>query len=187
MLALKFLGRTKALYCGFVIQPSAPTSSPRLKSSIQLMFSDVLIRPAIVSERETLEALQTRSSLSNPGDREALLANPGAIELPSEQISARQVFVLEQGGAIVAFAVIVPRDDGDTELDGLFVEPSMWRRGIGRLLVEYCAEVARSGGSPALHVVGNPHADRFYLACGFKMIGTAETRFGVGLLLQKSL
>jgi N-acetylglutamate synthase-like GNAT family acetyltransferase len=151
------------------------------------MFSDVLIRPAIVSERETLKALQIRSSLSNPGDREALLANPDAIELSFEQIAARQVFVSEQSGAIVAFAAMVPRDDGDTELDALFVEPSMLRRGIGRLLVEHCAEVARSGGSTALHVVGNPHAERFYLACGFKMVGTTETRFGVGLLLQKSL
>ena len=150
-------------------------------------FSGVHIRPAIVSEREALEALQTRSSLGNPGDREALLVNPDAIELPSEQIAAGQVFVLEQSGAIVAFAVILPRDDGDTELDGLFVEPSIWRRGIGRLLVEHCAEVARSGGSTALHVVGNPHAERFYLACGFKMVGTAETRFGVGQLLQKNL
>lgn len=152
-----------------------------------MALSGVLIRPAVVSEREVLERLQTRSSLGNPGDREALLANPDAIELPAEQIVAGRVFVLEKSGAIVAFAVIVPRDDGDTELDGLFVEPSMWRRGIGRSLVEHCAEVARAGGSNKLHVVGNPYAERFYLACGFKMVGTAETRFGVGLLLQKSL
>jgi GNAT superfamily N-acetyltransferase len=151
------------------------------------MFSDVLIRPAIVSERKTLESLQRRSSLSNAGDRMALLANPDVIELPAEQIAAGQVFVLEQGDAIVAFAAIVPRDDGDTELEALFVEPSMSRRGIGRLLIEHCAEVARSGGSTALRVVGNPHAERFYLACGFQMVGTAETHFGVGLLLQKSL
>jgi hypothetical protein len=42
-------------------------------------------------------------------------------------------------------------------------------------------------GSTALHVVGNPHTERFYLTYGFKMVGTAETRFGVGLLLQKLL
>src|ERR1700675_1726718 len=111
---------------------------------MQPIFSDALIRPAIVSERETLEALQRRSSLSNPGDREALLAHPDAIELPSRQIWAGQVLVLEQSGAIVAFAAIVPRHDGDSELDALFVEPSMWRRGIGRLLVERWADGARS-------------------------------------------
>ena len=151
------------------------------------MLGDRLIRPAILSEREALEALQTRASLSNPGDRDALLANPDAVELPPEQIAAGRVFVLEQNGAIVGFAAILPRTNGGTELDALFVEPSTWRQGIGTLLVEHCAEVARSSGSTALHVVGNPHAQRFYEARGFKKIGTTETRFGVGLLMQKIL
>ena len=151
------------------------------------MFSNILFRPAIVSERDTLKALQRRSSLSNPGDHEALLANPDAIELPAEQIVTGQVYVLEQSGVIVAFASIVPRDDGETELDGLFVEPSVRRRGLGRLVVEHCEEVARSKGSTALHVVGNRHAEQFYLACGFEMIGRTQTRFGLALLLQKTL
>lgn len=142
------------------------------------MFGNILFRPAMVSERDTLQALQTRSSLSNPGDREALLANPDAIELTAEQIAAGQVFVLELRGVVVAFAAIVPRDGRDAELDGLFVEPSLWRRGIGRLLLEHCEEVARSNGSTVLHVVGNPHAEPFYLACGFAMTGTTQTRLG---------
>ena len=68
-----------------------------------------------------------------------------------------------------------------------FVEPDIRRRGIGRLMVEYCAEVARKQGSKALHVIGNPHAEDFYLAFGFNQIGTIQTRFGVGLLLRKGL
>ena len=56
----------------------------------------------------------------------------------------------------------------ETDLDALFVEPATRRRGIGRLLVEHCASVAREHGSTALHVVGNPHAEAFYLACGFE-------------------
>lgn len=157
---------------------------PLLNPAVTLSF---IFRPAILSERDTLEALQRRSSLSNPGDREALLANPDAIELPPEQIATGRVFVLEQRGAIVAFASTVPRDDGDTELEGLFVEPRVWRKGIGRLLIEHCEKVARSYGSNGLHVVGNPHAQQFYLACGFDIIGTTQTRFGLGLLLQKTL
>lgn len=144
------------------------------------------LRPATASERETLEALQRRAALNNPGDREALLANPDAIELPIEPILAGQVFVLEHN-RIVGFAAILPREDCDTELDGLFVEPSCWRRGVGRLLVEYCAYVAHAAGSSGLHVVGNPHAEHFYRACGFDLIGTAATRFGRGLLMRKAL
>jgi N-acetylglutamate synthase-like GNAT family acetyltransferase len=150
-------------------------------------LNKVLIRPAILSEQKALEALQLRASLSNTGDREALLANPDAIELPPEQIAAGRVFVAERDGAIVGFAAVLPRDDGETELDGLFVEPNTWREGVGKMLVEHCAGVARAQGSAALCVVGNPHAEEFYMACGFKPIGTVETRFGVGLSLRKIL
>ena len=67
------------------------------------MTNKVRIRSAVVSEQKALQALQLRASLNNPGDREALLANPDAIELPLEQIAADRVFVAERGGAIVDF------------------------------------------------------------------------------------
>ena len=150
-------------------------------------MDDVRIRPAVSSERKDLEALQWRASLSNAGDRNALLAHPDAIELTVEQIEAGGVFVAEWNGLLAGFSAVLPRADGETDLDALFVEPATRRRGIGRLLVEHCASVAREHGSTALHVVGNPHAEAFYLACGFEITGTTETRFGPGLLLRKIL
>jgi GNAT superfamily N-acetyltransferase len=157
------------------------------RTSIQPVTSGIIIRTATVAEQKGLEALQLRASLTNDGDREALLANPDAIKIPLEQLAAGRVFVSEMNGAIAGFFAIEPRVDGETELDALFVEPNTRRRGIGRLLVEYCAEVARKQGSRVLHVTGNPHAEDFYLACGFKQIGTIQTRFGVGLLLRREL
>lgn len=145
------------------------------------------IRPAIPAERRTLEALQWRASLGNEGDRDALLRHPDAIDLPAEQIAAGGVYVLEQDGAIVGFSAILPRADGDTELDALFVEPDIQRRGIGRKLLEHCAAVARSAGSSALHVIGNEHAKAFYLSCGFEILAPFETRFGSALLMRKAL
>jgi GNAT superfamily N-acetyltransferase len=147
----------------------------------------VNIRPAIPAERQALEALQWRASLGNEGDRDALLRHPDAIDLPAEQIAAGGVFVLEQDGAIVGFSAILPREDGDTELDALFVEPQIQRRGIGRKLIEHCAAVARSAGSKGLHVIGNEHAREFYLSCGFEILGPFETRFGSALLMRKAL
>jgi GNAT superfamily N-acetyltransferase len=147
----------------------------------------VRIRPAIPAERKALEALQWRASLGNEGDRDALLRHPDAIDLPAEQIAAGGVFVLEQDGAIVGFSAILPRADGDTELDALFVEPTIQRQGIGRKLIEHCAAVARSAGSRALHVIGNAHAKGFYQSCGFEILGPFETRFGSGLLMRKTL
>jgi GNAT superfamily N-acetyltransferase len=150
-------------------------------------MSEVVIRPALQTERSTLEALQWRASLSNPGDRDALLAHPDAIALPVEQISDGHVFVAERDGVIVGFAGVLPRPDGNSELDALFVEPSLWRGGIGRLLVDHCASIARQRSSLVLYVVGNPHAERFYSACGFRTTATVETRFGSGLAMEREL
>jgi GNAT superfamily N-acetyltransferase len=151
------------------------------------MPNEVIVRPAVASEQKELEALQWRASLNNPGDRDALLAHPDAIELPLEQIRGGGVFVAEVTGSMMGFAAILPRDNGDFDLDALFVEPSAWRQGIGRALIEHCAAAARTAGAESLHVVGNPHAEGFYSSCGFEMLGTKQMRFGVGLLMKRVL
>ncbi len=150
-------------------------------------MSQFTVRPAVASEREPLEALQWRASLNNPHDREAMLANPDAIELPLQQIVDGGVFVAEQAGQIKGFAAILQRPDGSSELDGLFVEPACWRQGVGRALVEHCAVVAKGAGARYLHVIGNPQAEHFYSECGFQVVGTDLTRFGVGLLMKRAL
>jgi GNAT superfamily N-acetyltransferase len=134
-----------------------------------------------------LESLQRRASLSNRGDRDALLANPDAITVPIDQIAEGCVFVAEHHGIVVGFAAVVPRLDGGAELDALFVEPHLWKRGIGRRLVEHIADVARVMQATCLHVVGNPHAEGFYLSCGFQVTGTVDTRFGVGIAMRRPL
>ena len=147
----------------------------------------ITMRVAVAADQNALEALQWRASLNNPGDREALLANPEAIELPLSQIESGGVFIAEVVGSIKGFATILPRQDGNAELDALFVEPELWRQGIGRRLIEYCCFAAKTSGAVELHVVGNPHAEDFYIASGFKTLGTKQMQFGVGLLMKRGL
>lgn len=150
-------------------------------------MGQVTIREARVDEREALEALQRRASLNIEGDRESLLANPDAVQLPENLILAGRVHVAEENGVTLGFAATLPRADRDIELDGLFVEPANWRGGVGRALIEHCAEKARQAGARNLQVLGNPNAEGFYLACGFETLGTEPTRFGSGLRMAKSL
>ena len=146
-----------------------------------------VIRIAALSEKGELEEPQKVASLSNPGDRDAILANPDAIEIPTEQLASGRVFVAEKNGKVVGFAAIDPRSDGGWDLDALFVDPETRRLGIGRMLVEHCASIACKSGSIALDVIGNPHAEEFYRASGFKQTGLTKTRFGICLLLRKPL
>jgi N-acetylglutamate synthase-like GNAT family acetyltransferase len=151
------------------------------------MQSEFIMRAARPEEREVLEELQRRASLANPGDREALLANPDAIMLPARQIANGLVCVAEIEGVLTGFAALEPRADGDVELDGLFVEPGCWKRGVGKDLVEHCCVVGRQLGAHALHVVGNPHALGFYRKCGFEPVGHRTTRFGTGVVMRRPL
>ncbi len=155
--------------------------------TLDVTMSRITVRLAFASERESLEALQWRASLANPNDREALLARPDAIELPLHQIVGGGVFVAEQADQVCGFSAILVRADGNAELDALFVEPTCWRQGVGRVLVEHCAIAAKTAGARYLHVMGNPQAEKFYKGCGFQIFGTEHMRFGVGLLMKRAL
>jgi GNAT superfamily N-acetyltransferase len=138
------------------------------------------IRPAQVSERDALERLQFRSSMHQPMYRAHLAADPEAIELPAEQITAGLVRVAEQNGVVAGFAVLLERSGVACELDGLFVEPDRMRAGIGRRLVEDAKQIARERGATRIDVVANPQTVAFYEAVGFEPAGEAQTRFGSG-------
>ena len=94
------------------------------------------------------------------------------------QITSGDVLVAEIDGQIAGFAAVV-----GGELDGLFVEPEQWRRGIGEALVEAASQVAQHRGL-TLSVIANPAALGFYERCGFIAEGTTQTRFGPGLRMS---
>jgi GNAT superfamily N-acetyltransferase len=135
------------------------------------------IRIARTDERVVLIELQRRASLANEGDRAMVLANPGIIDIPLAQFEDGCVLVAERDGALIGLAVVLPLDDGAAELDGLFVEPSAWRQGIGRHLVEAACTHAAKRGAQSLHVIANPHAGTFYGTCGFEPLGEVKTEF----------
>src|SRR4051794_20374206 len=107
----------------------------------------VRVRPARLEEREALEALQRRASEHSGTYREQLRAHSDAIALPAGQIARGHVLVAEDEDGVAGFSAILPPDGATCELDGLFVEPDRWRRGIGRRLVDGAAGVGRAGGA----------------------------------------
>jgi len=148
------------------------------------MADNLLIRVAGVGDHATVGALFKRSSLANEGDRDVLLQHPEVLQFPFARIEAGNVIVAERDGVIVGFASVEMGGDASAELIDLFVEPSHWRQGIGRLLVREALHRAAQNGAKALMVVGNPHSEGFYRACGFHVIGTVETQFGPGLRMR---
>ena len=139
----------------------------------------VALRLARPEERDELEELQRRASLELEEFKKQLLANPDAIHLPPAQIANGQVIVAELDGEVAGFAALI-----GGELDGLFVEPELWRRGIGRALIDAAAHEARRKGL-TLTVIANPSARLFYESCGLTIEGETLTRFGPALKMSR--
>jgi predicted N-acetyltransferase YhbS len=140
-------------------------------------MSDVEIRSAGPADVDAIQRVYRRASLSNEGDRDALLAHPDALVFDPAPVAGGRTRVAVDDGDVVGFATT--RREGDAlELDDLFVDPDHMRRGIGLMLVRDAVDGARREGIASIGVTANPHALVFYAVAGFVPAGTAETRFG---------
>ena len=156
-------------------------------------MSDLDIRLARADDRQDLIELLWRASLAWEVVRQDLLDNPEVIDVEPEMIARNQVFVAEREGRVVGFATIVPREpnDGeqegnDAELDGIFVEPSAWRQGVGTALLQQIEREAQAWGANRLHVVASPNVKGFYVRAGFTQTGEEHMPFGPnGLVMVK--
>ena len=119
--------------------------------------------------------------------RLALTERPGMVEPSLEDLDAGRVRVAAEEGRIAGFAVSVRGDDGRAELDGLFVDPSAWRRGLGRRLVNDAASRARDEGASRLSVTANLDAVSFYEALGFVVDRPVDTDFGPAARMHRRL
>jgi len=142
------------------------------------MSDRLSIRLAKVEEFSVLKELRERSSLAEAENREALLTLPDAFEIPRDAIQDDRVFVAERQQQILGFASVSPRIDDGCEITGLFVDPDVWRGGIGKLLVTRCCSYTKEQGGSLLYSVGNRQSMPFYEACGFEQIDTFETDLG---------
>jgi GNAT superfamily N-acetyltransferase len=140
----------------------------------------VAIRLAHPDDRLNLIELQRRASLvGETGEvRQRLLDEPELIDIDEELLANNEVIVAEIGSKIVGFASFIAQDGNDAELDGMFVEPSHWRQGIGRALIEAVERELVAWQATRLRVVANPNALAFYTALGFVTIGEEKTPLG---------
>ena len=135
------------------------------------------IRWSTPADLSALTDVFARASLSNEGDRDALLAHPEALVLEGDGIAEGLTRVATNTHDIVGFATTV-LVDGVLDLQDLFVDPDWMRQGIGRHLVQDAAAIAAERGFEGIAVTANPHAFFFYDALGFVAGGEVQTPFG---------
>jgi N-acetylglutamate synthase-like GNAT family acetyltransferase len=151
------------------------------------MHTHVALRDAVLDEIPHLEALQRRASVVAPDYRDALAAHPEVIHLPAADVSEQRTRVALVDGRVAGFSVVRPVRGTGCELDGLFVEPDLMRRGVGRALIADVVERARQHGVRRVDVIANPTAIDFYTKVGFERGDDAMTQFGPAFWMHLDL
>jgi len=136
-----------------------------------------VIRAAGPADIARLGEIFRNASLSNEGDRAALLTHPEVLEFDDTCVREHRARVAVVGDVVVGFASGTPNGDA-VELDDIFVDPEWMRRGFGLELIRDVSAAALAGGARRIEVTANHHALAFYEAAGFVLDGVAETRFG---------
>ncbi len=144
------------------------------------------IRDAQPSDAAAVSDVYRRSSLSNDGDRDQLLASPDSLVFDPASVHEGRTRVAVADGRIVGFATTSTVADV-AELDDLFVDPDWMRRGVATQLVLDVEAVARSHGVRQVEVTANDHALAFYLQAGFVAGRRVQTQFGAGTRMRLDL
>jgi GNAT superfamily N-acetyltransferase len=148
--------------------------------------AEFLVRLADARDFAVVSDLYRRSSLSNEGDREVLLAHPETLVFEDTSIREGRTHVAVADHRIVGF--VTTRAVGDiVDLEDLFVDPDWMRRGVARVLVLDAMTRVRAAGAKTIEVTANPHALDFYENVGFVADGATETQFGVGTRMHLNL
>lgn len=149
------------------------------------MSGIIQTRPARQGDVGELGVLKLRSSLAWGDHLDELRALPEARTFPQEHLPF--AIVAELDGAIAGFATLLPPTNGEAEVEDLFVDPPLWRKGVGRALMAALEVRASSLGASSLHVIANSRALPFYRSAGFETVGTVATRFAPAPEMRKAL
>ncbi|MBV9195193.1 MAG: GNAT family N-acetyltransferase [Solirubrobacterales bacterium] len=148
----------------------------------------VRVRTGTPADLAVLRDLFRRSSLSNEGDRDALLANPHTLKFAGERLAQGTTRVaVGVDGRIVGFITSVTLGNSVLEVEDMFVDPHRMRRGIGRQLMQDLVTTARRAGVARIEVTANPHAEAFYRSVGFVRTHELEMEFGPASRMQLTL
>ncbi len=149
---------------------------------------NILVREANSDDYTAMARVFRRASLANPGDRDALLAHPNALQLPDDLIrSGRARVAMLADGTIIGFASTHLTGFGVLELDDVFVDPDWQRHGAARRLLRQIGADASRERVIRIEVTANPHALGFYRATGFVTDGETGTELGPGLRMHLNL
>lgn len=155
----------------------------------------VSVRDAIAGDLRAMEAAKRDAGIAAwphifPAEALAQLGFPDRWADALARPPARsRVLVGQLGEEVVGFAILRPSGDDDAgdeigELDGFYVAPAAWRRGVGRALLAASVEQLRADGfrqATLWTAVDNHRPRRIYETGGWRLDGTVRHRQILGV------
>jgi GNAT superfamily N-acetyltransferase len=133
------------------------------------------IRTAQVGEATMLTALCVRSKAHGGYDAEFMRLSAQALRVGSSDIALGRVLVAVDGmDRAIGVASVIPEGQS-ADLDQFFIDPSFVGRGVGRVLFEAAARMARSFGATTLTILADPNAAPFYERLGARFLQNAPS------------
>ena len=125
------------------------------------------VRRARPSEAGAISELGIRSKSHWGYDREQMRIFAEELTLGPEDVAAKEVFVLQENdGSLLGYYALVAQTASNVELEHLFVDPPMLRRGHGSTLLTHARNQAKQSGFARMLVQSDPYAEDFYRAHG---------------------
>lgn len=143
-----------------------------------------ILRPPTLEELPALSALCFRSKEVWGYDNDFMEACRRELSIDSNDLRSTSIAVAEQDGRLVGVAQIKIVGN-EADLLKLFVEPTALRRGIGKALFAWAADLATSQGADHILIEADPDAAPFYRRMGAQDVGLAPSGSIPGRMLPK--
>jgi GNAT superfamily N-acetyltransferase len=118
-------------------------------------------------------ALSAKASWGYPAEWLALWSED--LRYDERTLAEQCVLVAELDGARRGVCSFSSRGV-DADLEGLWIDPTWVRRGLGRALLQEAMRRAERSGALQLHIDSEPRAEGFYLRMGARRVGTVPSR-----------
>jgi GNAT superfamily N-acetyltransferase len=153
------------------------------------MVQPYTVRSAKPEEQRELTRLCVRATM-HAGYDEAFIDRvmPGlTITLPMITGGCVQVAQENSGEVVGVVAVTATMLQGIAQLYSIFVEPTRWKRGIGRVLFGAAVTSAKAFKAGAVMIYPNPSAEGFYKRMGAIRIGEGPFVYSPEIILPHLL
>ncbi|MGJ4932415.1 GNAT family N-acetyltransferase [Bradyrhizobium sp. HKCCYLS2038] len=147
------------------------------------------VREARLDEQRELTRLCIQATMHAGHDEAFIDRTMPALTITVPLISAKFVQVAEDGaGKTVGVVAVTPTSlQGIAQLHGLYVDPTNWKRGVGRVLFGAAIVRAKLMKAGALFITAEPTAEGFYERMGAIRIGEGPFYFSPETILPSLL